>query len=478
MNLLRLYYLIYFKKIKPFDLSKFILKKIENLLFKNYFINIDYNYIKKQCLYSEKLLLKNKNNLLTGIPTTYKDIFSTKNIPTTAGSRILKNYNIFYNATFLNKLNNLGVINIGKNNMDEFCVGSNTFNFYFGKVENPLNKNFTIGGSSGGSVYLVSKNIIPFSIGSDTGGSVRQPATLNNVIGFKPTYGLISRYGLLAYSSSMDTVGIFSKNILNISIVLNAITGFDVKDPTTFNLIKEDYTRYLNKNWLLNRINSKKLTGLNVGVSKKIFNNIYNFSIRSNIEDILLNFEFLGAKIIFINILFFDFVTTIYNIISSSELYSNISKYNNKFLFDKTYYFLYKKTFFNSLSINTKNKFFIGNYLISSDKNKKFFFLSKKIRILIIENFKKIFTFCDIIILPTISYNNLKFLNLNLNKNLDKYTSVSNLTGLPSISIPSKILYYKNFKFFQGFQIIGNYFSEAKLIQIIYEYEKNFFKCF
>ncbi len=475
MNLLKLYYLIYFKKIKPFDLSKFILKKIENSLFKNYFINIDYNYIKKQCLYSEKLLLKNKNNLLTGIPTSYKDVFSTKNINTTAGSRILNNYKTFYNTSFLNKLNNLGIINIGKNNMDEFCVGSNTFNFYFGKTDNSVNKNFTAGGSSGGSVYLVSKNLLPFSIGSDTGGSVRQPSFFNNVIGFKPTYGLISRYGMISYSSSMDTVGIFSKNILNISIILNSICGFDVKDQTTFNLIKEDYTRYLNKNWLLNKINYKKLNGLNIGVSKKFFYNIYNFSVRSNIEDVLLNFEFLGAKIIFIYIFFFDFLTTIYSIISSSELYSNISKYNNKFLFDKTYLLLNKKNFFNSLSINTKNKFFTGNYLISSNKNKKIFFLSKKIRILILENFKKIFFICDIIILPIISCNIWHSLYFNLNKNLiDKYTSVSNLTGLPSISIPSKTLNFKNFKIFQGFQIIGNYFSEARLIQIVYEYKKNF----
>ncbi len=475
MNLLKLYQLIYFKKIKPFDLSKFILKKIENSLFKNYFINIDYNYIKKQCLYSEKLLLKDKNNFLTGMPTSYKDVFSTKNINTTSGSRVLNNYKTFYNSTFLNKLNNLGVINIGKNNMDEFCVGSNTFNFYFGKTDNSLNKHLTPGGSSGGSVYLVSKNLLPFSIGSDTGGSVRQPSFFNNVIGFKPTYGLISRYGMFSYSSSMDSVGIFSKNILNISIILNAIAGYDVKDQTTFNLKKEDYTRYLNKNWLLNKINYKKLKGLNIGVSKNYFNNIYNFSVRSNIEDILLNFEFLGAKIIFINILFFDFLTIIYNVISSSELYSNISKYNNKFLFDKIYFFLNKKTFFNSLSINTKNKFFIGNYLISSNKNKKIFFLSKKIRILILENFKKIFFICDIIILPVLSCNIWNPLDFNLNKNLiDKFTSVSNLTGLPSISVPSKSLNFKNFKISQGFQIIGNYFSEARLIQIIYEYKRNF----
>ncbi len=475
MNLLNLHYLIYSKKLKPFDLSKFILKKIENTLFKNYFINIDYNYIKKQCLYSENLLLNNKHNLLTGIPASYKDVFSTKNIQTTAGSRILNNYNSFYNTTFINRLSNLGVINIGKNNMDEFCVGSNTFNFFFGLSENSLNKNFTAGGSSGGSVFLVSKKLLPFSIGSDTGGSVRQPAFFNNVIGFKPTYGLISRYGMFSYSSSMDTVGVFSKSILNISLVLNAITGFDIKDQTTFNLVKEDYTRYLNKNWLLNKINFKKLNGLRIGISKKFFNNIYSFLIRSNIENVLLNFEFLGAKIVFVDILFFDFIVTVYNIISSSELHSNISKYNNNFLFDKTLFFKNKKNFFNSLSINSKNRFFIGNYLISSDRNKKYFFLSKKIRMLIIENFKKSFFFCDIILFPTLSCNFWNSFNFSFNKNfIDKYTSISNLTGLPSANIPSKIYKYGDTNFCKGFQIIGNYFSEARLIQIIYEYKKIF----
>lgn len=248
MIIFKYFYLISNKKISSIDLSKFILKKIENNFFNNYFININSLCILKQAKYSDYLVSKNMNLFLTGIPLLFKDNFKTKLINTTAGSRILKNYYSYYNSTVVNKLKNIGVINFGKLNMDEFAVGSKNFNYYFGVPKNNFNNYLSSGGSSGGGSYLVSKKLIPASIVSDTGGSSRQPAKQSNLIGFKCTYGRISRHGMISYASTLDNVGIICKNILDLSVILSSLSGFDLKDPTTFNYNSEDFSRYINKN--------------------------------------------------------------------------------------------------------------------------------------------------------------------------------------------------------------------------------------
>ncbi|QND78593.1 aspartyl/glutamyl-tRNA(Asn/Gln) amidotransferasesubunit A [Candidatus Nasuia deltocephalinicola] len=475
MILLNYFYLISNKKISSIELSKYILKKIENSFYYNFFINFNYKHIIKQSLWSDIIIKKNLNNILTGMPVIYKDILKTKFLNTTAGSRILKNYKSPYNSTLINRLKNAYTINFGKSNMDEFGVGSWNKNFYYGIPKNNFNKHLSSGGSSGGSTYLISKKIIPIALSSDTGGSTRQPAYHCGLIGFKSTYGRLSRYGMISYSSSMDTVGFICKDIISLSVFLNCICGFDIKDSTSINLNYEDYSRYVNRNWLLNKINSKKsLEGLKIGISKNFFNNSIDFFIRSDFEYILNVFEILGAKIIFLYIFFFNFIQNLYYIISSSEIYSNMSRYKN---------FLYKFNYFNKnknyanknfdFNKKLKSKIFFGSYLLFNDKNKKYFFFSKKTRRFIIENFKKIFIICDIIlcpILPNVCLKNDLKNNFNIFEEL--YMSISNLTGLPSavVSIESK-----NNSFFKkpiGFQIIANYFKEARIIQIINEFKK------
>ncbi|XXS36698.1 MAG: amidase family protein [Candidatus Nasuia deltocephalinicola] len=478
-NIIKLYYLINNKKVKISEISKYILKKICNIIYKNFFINFDIKYILKQSKYSENLIFLKKNNILTGIPYIIKDIFKTKSLKTTCGSRILKNYFSPYNSTIINRLKNIGSINFGKSNMDEYSVGSDSLNYYYGKSENSINKFLTCGGSSGGSTYLVSKKIIPISLAGDTGGSIRQPSYFNNLIGFKPSYGKISRYGVVPYSSSLDHVGFLSKNILNISLFLNVVSGFDIKDSTTFNFIKEDFTRYLNRCWILKKISNgfKTLYGLSLGFSKNYSDYIIDFEIKSNLENILSIFEFLGAKVIFIYILFFDFLLTIYFIISSSELYSNLSKFNN-FLYNFNFFKNNNKTFkFLNFSNLLKDKIFIGNYILSSNKNKKYYFYSKKIRRLIFNDFKKIFSICDIVILPILQNSIWGNFKLNkLNNFIDFYTSISNLTGFPSVNIPTGFYFKNNVKIPLGFQIISYYFKEARIIQIVNEFQKlNFF---
>ncbi|QSF25314.1 Asp-tRNA(Asn)/Glu-tRNA(Gln) amidotransferase subunit GatA [Candidatus Nasuia deltocephalinicola] len=469
--LLKYFYLIYNKKINCFELSKYILKKIENIYNKNIFINLNYDFIFNQCFYSENLIKFKKNNILTGIPVIYKDAFNSKILKTTYGSRILKNYYSPYNSTVVNRLKNLGLINFGKTNMDEFCTGSNCFNYYYGISKNPINLYFTSGGSSGGSSYLVFKNLIPVSIGTDTGGSIKEPSLFNNLIGFKPTYGRISRYGIFSYSSSLDNVGFICKNIIDLSIFLNSLFNFDIKDSTTFNFSKEDFTRYLNKNWILYKKNIKVFFGLFIGISKDFFSSIIDYEIKSNLENIITIFEYLGAKIIFVCLYFYKFFCSIYQFISSSELYSNISKYDN-FLYNNFNFINYfKKKKFLFFSNEIKNKFFLGNYILSSNNNKKFFLYSKKLRKILFEFLKKIFNICDIIIIPIVSkiiLNPLKNIN-NFYNYIDFYSSISNVLGLPCATIPTGFYFKNKFKIPLGIQIISNHFKEAKLIQIINE---------
>lgn len=475
MILLNYFYLISNKKISSTDLSKYILKKIENSFYYNFFINFNYQYIIKQSLWSDVIIKHNLNNILTGMPVIYKDILKTKSLNTTAGSRILKNYKSPYNSTVVNRLKSIHTVNFGKSNMDEFGVGSWNKNFYYGLPENNFNKYLSCGGSSGGSTYLISKNFIPIALSSDTGGSTRQPALHCGLIGFKSTYGRLSRYGMVSYSSSLDTIGFICKDIISLSVFLNCVSGFDIKDSTSINLNYEDYSRYINKNWLLNKINLKKsLEGLKIGISKTLFNNSIDFLVRSDFEYILNIFEILGAKIIFLYIFFFNFIQTLYYIISSSEIYSNLSRYKN---------FLYKFNYFNknknhinkyfNFNDKLKLKIFFGSYLLFNDKNKKYFFFSKKIRRFIIENFKKIFNICDIILFPILSNIALKNdLKNNFNIFEELYMSISNLTGLPSAVVSIKNKNNLCFKKPKGFQIIANYFKEARIIQIINEFKK------
>lgn len=247
-NILELNKLLINFKLSSLELCRYFLKRIENNLNFNCFTFINYDIIYSQTKFSEKLIKNKKYTLLTGIPFFCKDNFLVKNFLSSCGSKLLKNFFAPYNSTLIKKIRNLGGVILGKNNMDEFSVGYNNSNYNYGFVKNSLNNFISSGGSSGGSAVSTSMRFSPFSIGSDTGGSLREPGELNSIITLKPTYGRISRYGMISYSSSLDHPGIMCNNIIDCALVLNCISGIDVKDSTTLFFKKEDYTRYIGKN--------------------------------------------------------------------------------------------------------------------------------------------------------------------------------------------------------------------------------------
>ncbi|ASS47145.1 Aspartyl-tRNA(Asn) amidotransferase subunit A [Candidatus Nasuia deltocephalinicola] len=478
-NILEIHFLLKNKKISCLELVKYFLKKIENNSNFNSLLNFNLKKIFSDSCKIDILIKKNILNVLTGVPFFCKDNFVTKDIITTSGSKLLKNFLSPYDSTLIKRLKNLGCLVLGKTNMNEFCVGSDNFNEYYGSVKNSWNNFFSSGGSSGGSAVSVSLNLSPFSIGSDTGGSLRQPSSLNNLFSIKPTYGRISRYGMISYSSSLDQPGIISTNILNCALVLNVLSGFDLKDSNTLFFKKEDYTKYIGKNWIFS-LKNKKFFGLSLGVSKDFYFSDLDYDLRSNFEYVLSQFEFLGAKIFYISFNFIKIIDSLYYIVSSSELSSNLSRFDgiiygyNKFL--KLFNSIDK---FRSYSFNNfvKDKIFIGNFILSSKIGRKFFLNSKKIRKLLIDDFQIKFNFCDLIITPVIPV--LPWYIFNKNENffskifIDFYTTFVNFLGFPSASIPSGLLKKYNIFIPLSFQIVGNYCKESRLIQICYEFQNN-----
>lgn len=477
-SILELHFLLKKKKISVLDLSKYFLKRIENNSFFNCFLDINYRNIFVNSLKSDNLFKRNTFNILTGIPFVCKDNFVNKNFFSTSGSKILKKFLSPYDSTLIKKLKNLGAIIMGKTNMDEFCVGNSNCNYFYGSVKNSLNTIFSSGGSSGGSSVAVSLKLIPFSIGSDTGGSLRQPGLLNNVVSLKPTYGRISRYGMILYSSSLDQPGIISTNILNCALILNSISGFDLKDSNTFFFKKEDYTRYIGKNWIISSF-SKKFFGLSIGISRDFYFFDLDYDLRSNFEFVLSQFEFLGASIIYISFNFIYIIDSLYYIISSSELSSNLSRFDgivygyNKFL--KFYNSIEKYRFF-CFNNYVKDKLYIGNYILSSKIGRKFFLNSKKIRKFLLDDFQVKFNFCDFILTPVIPvspwYIFDKRNNFFSKIYIDIYTTFVNFLGLPSANIPSGFVIKYNLSIPLGFQIVGNYCKESRIIQLCYEFQK------
>lgn len=476
-NIIELNRLLINFKLSPLDLCKYFLKRVENNFDFNCFTFLDYKRIFFQINFSNKLIKNNSFNLLTGIPFYCKDNFLAKNFLCSSGSKLLKNFFSPYNATLIKKLKNLGSIILAKNNMDEFSVGFNNLNYNYGVVKNSLNKFISSGGSSGGSAASISLKLAPFSIGSDTGGSLREPGELNSIITLKPTYGRISRYGMISYSSSLDHPGIMCNNILDCALVLNSISGLDIKDSTSLFLKKEDYTRYIGKNWLKN-FKFNKFYGLIIGISKNFFFNDLDYDIRCNFEYILSQFEFLGAKITYLCFSFLNFIDSLYYLISSVELSSNLSRFDgiiygyNKFL--KLYNSIEK---FRSFCFNDKikDKIIIGNYIISSKLGRKFFLNSKKIRKFLLDDFQIKFNFCDVIITPVLPikpwYIFNKFNNFYSKIFIDFYNTFVNFLGLPSLTIPSGIIFKYNLYFSLSFQIVSNYCKEARIIQLGYEFQ-------
>lgn len=407
---------------------------------------------------------------LSGIPVAIKDVMCTKGVLTTCGSKILSNFIPPYDATAVKKLKDLDVVIIGKTNMDEFAMGSSTETSYFGITRNPWNTDTVPGGSSGGSATSVIAGEAICSLGSDTGGSIRQPAALCGLVGLKPTYGRVSRYGLIAFASSLDQIGPFTKDVTDCAIMLNAISGKDEMDSTSVDLPVPDYTRSL--------INDVK--GIKIGIPKEYF--MDEGMEPDVIEKVRLAaklLEELGAICEEVSLPHTDYGIADYQIISRAEASANLARYdgvrygyraeNSISLMD-----MYKKTRSEGFGAEVKLRIMLGTYALSSGYYDAYYLKAQKVRTLIKKDFDEVFKTYDVILTPTSPTTAFKFgekmddpLTMYLS---DVFTVNCNLAGIPGISIPCG---FNSSGMPIGLQLLAKPFNEEMIFRVAYTFEQN-----
>lgn len=391
----------------------------------------DAAYARAELLQKEVTAGDSKKPLL-GVPIAIKDNMNIAGFETTCSSKILKGYISPYNATVIEKLSDAGAIILGKTNMDEFAMGSSTETSYFQKTHNPWNLKKIPGGSSGGSAAAVSAFEAPFALGSDTGGSIRQPAALCGVNGLKPTYGTVSRYGLVAFASSLDQIGPIARTISDIALLFSVISGYDEKDATSI------------KEYRFSPDFSENIYGLRIGVPIEIYGKGLSPEVQKVFQDALATYESLGAEIVEIKIPRLDYAVGVYYLVATAEASSNLARFDGvKYGFRASKYFdlidMYKKTRGEGFGAEVKRRIMIGTYALSSGYYDAYYLKALKVRRLIAEDFMKAFSHCDIISLPTTpttAFNIGEKFNDPLAMYLsDIYTIALNLAGLPGISI-------------------------------------------
>lgn len=426
---------------------------------------------------SEKALVKAKEidlkiasgaeiGILEGIPMALKDNMCTEGIKTTCGSRILESFVPPYSAEVAVRLEKAGAVLIGKLNMDEFAMGSSNENSGFYPVKNPWNLQRVPGGSSGGSAASVAALEVPYSLGSDTGGSIRQPASFCGVVGLKPTYGAVSRYGLVAFASSLDQIGPLTRTVKDNAHVLNVIAGQDTKDSTSVPYAKPDYTSFMNNS----------VQGLKIGVPKEFFAQGLNSEVEKVIKKAIETYEEMGAEIVECSLPHMEYAMPVYYIIATAEASSNLARYDGvRYGFRaeaEDMIEMYKKTRAQGFGDEVKRRIMLGTYALSSGYYDAYYLKAQKVRTLIRQDFAKTFERVDVIMspaAPTVAYKlgeKSDPLAMYLG---DVYTIPVNLAGLPSISIPAGFASGMPV----GLQIIGKHFDEGKLYQAAYAFEQN-----
>jgi aspartyl-tRNA(Asn)/glutamyl-tRNA(Gln) amidotransferase subunit A len=411
-----------------------------------------------------------QNQPLRGLPIAVKDNICTTGMQTSCGSRILGNFHPQYDATAVTRLKDAGAIIIGKTNMDEFAMGSSNENSAFGTVKNPWDKTRVPGGSSGGSAVAVASGVVRVSLGSETGGSVRQPAAFCGITGLKPTYGRISRYGLVAFASSLDQIGIFGQSSKDIAEVLGVIAGRDQHDSTTAEVKVPDYVTSLDKD----------ITGKKIGIPRALFGEGLDEEVRQAVEKAIDNYRGLGAEIIDIELPHSKYSIAVYYIIATAEASSNLARFDGVrygFRAENTDELrkMYMQTREEGFGEEVKRRIMLGTYVLSSGYYDAYYSKAQKVRTLLKQDFARAFKKCDAILTPTAPSTAFKFgeksddpLAMYLS---DVYTASANLASIPGISVPCG-LSSENMPI--GVQLVGDNWSEDVLLNLAGVYEKEF----
>ena len=426
----------------------------------------DAKALEKAAEVDAKIAAGEEISALAGIPGAIKDNICISGETCTAASRMLEHWVAPYDATVIEKLKQQDFISIGKTNMDEFAMGSSTENSAFGPTRNPWNLDYVPGGSSGGSAAAVAATEAVWALGSDTGGSIRQPASFNGIVGLKPTYGLVSRYGLLAFASSLDQIGGLTKDVTDAAILLNAIAGYDAKDSTSIPQDKKDYKKAL--------VNNVK--GMKIGVPREFFGEGIKPETKEAVKKALAFYEKEGAELVDVSIPHINSGVSVYYIIAPAEASSNLARYDGvgfgyraegKDIID-----MYIKTRSTGFGEEVKRRIMLGNYVLSAGYYDAYYLKALKVRTLLRQEFNEVYKSCDVIAAPSASGTSFKFgafsdpLSLYME---DICTVPVNLIGAPSISIP--VGFHEGMPL--GMQLIGKPLGEETIIQAAYTFEQS-----
>jgi aspartyl-tRNA(Asn)/glutamyl-tRNA(Gln) amidotransferase subunit A len=434
----------------------------------NSFITVTEEQALAQAKLADDRYKNNQSLALDGLPIAHKDIFCTKGIKTTCGSKMLSDFEAPYSATVYTKLDDMGMVMLGKTNMDEFAMGSSNETSHFGPVSNPWNYEYVPGGSSGGSASSVSAELAPVATATDTGGSIRQPASLCGLTGIKPTYGRVSRYGMIAFASSLDQGGVVARSAEDAAIVLEGMSGHDSKDSTCLKLESPDLTSNL----------KSSIKGMKIGLPKEFFEKAMPAYVEKSIQEAIETYKSLGAEIVEVSLKNINLSLPIYYIIAPAECSANLSRYdgvrygyrceNPKDLED-----LFMRTREEGFGAEVKRRILIGTYALSAGFYDAYYLKAQKCRQLVANDFSDAFKTVDVILSPTTPGTAFKAGEKNDDPTemylQDIFTIPANLAGLPGISIPCG----ENAGLPLGMQLVGNSLEEDKLLQFAHSYQMN-----
>jgi len=463
--------LLHSKQISATELAQLFLARVKQSDL-NAFLHVDETLTLQQAAAADARLARSDTTALTGIPIAHKDIFVTRDWRSTAGSKMLANYTSPFDATVVEKFNTAGTVTLGKLNCDEFAMGSSNENSFFGAVKNPWDKTAVPGGSSGGSAAAIAARLAPAATATDTGGSIRQPASLCGVTGIKPTYGRVSRFGMIAYASSLDQGGPIAKTAEDCAILLNAMAGFDPRDSTSLERDQEDFTRNL----------QAPLQGLRIGVPREYFGAGLASDVEQAVRAALAEYEKLGAKLVDISLPNTSLSIPVYYVIAPAEASSNLSRFDGVRYGHRANEYtdlqdMYRKTRTEGFGEEVQRRILVGTYVLCHGYYDAYYLQAQRIRRLIAQDFKQAFQQCDVImgpVSPTVAWDiGDKADDPVANYLGDIFTLSTNLAGLPGMSIPCGFGQgVKNVKRPVGLQLTGNYFDEARLLNIAHQFQQ------
>ena len=456
------------KKVSSVELARAFLGRIGKLKDLNAFITVDETGSLERARRADDLRAQGKSGPFTGIPFAYKDIYCTRGLRTTCGSRMLENFVSPYDAHVVEQFSAAGAVALGKCNMDEFAMGSSNENSYFGPVRNPWDRKRVPGGSSGGSAAAVAARMVPAATGTDTGGSVRQPAAFSGVCGLRPTYGLVSRYGLIAFASSLDQAGPIGRSAADLALLMNVMAGHDARDSTSVERPKEDYAKGL----------ALSLKGKRIGIPKEYFGDGLETGVRKAVDTAVAWFKSQGAQLVEVALPHTAVAVAAYYVIAPAEASSNLSRYDGVRYGHRAKEYsdlidMYCRTRAEGFGAEVKGRILVGTYVLSHGYYDAYYLQAQKIRRLVARDFEKAFSQVDFICGPTAPTTAFELgaktedpVQMYLG---DVFTIPAPLAGLPALSIPCG---FDEKGLPVGLQLMGKHFSESLLLGVAHAYQQ------